>query len=58
MKKIGKYIGAAVCAAALMISMVACSSTCKEKGCDEETYKSGYCMEHYLEHQLLDAFGF
>ena len=43
MKKIGKYIGAVVCAAALMLSTAACSSSCKEKGCDLEVYKDGYC---------------
>ena len=57
MKKIGKYIGAAVCAAALMLSMAACSSSCKEKGCDLDTYKDGYCELHYAAHQLEDALG-
>ena len=57
MKKIGKYISAFLCAAILMLSMAACSSSCKEKGCSEDVYEDGYCMEHYLEHALMGAFG-
>ena len=57
MKTIGKYIGALLCAALLLLGMAACSSSCKEKGCDEEVYKDGYCELHYYAHQLGDALG-
>ena len=57
MKKIGKYISALLCAAILLLSLAACSSTCKEKGCDAEVYKNGYCEIHYALHQLEGALG-
>lgn len=32
----------------LVLSLAACGSkTCKEEGCELETYKKGYCAMHY-----------
>lgn len=51
----------ALMAALMLFGMAACSSTCKESGCNEEVYKKGYCAfhygYHYPEEALKDAFG-
>lgn len=41
----------------LVLTLVACSSTCKESGCDEKAYKDGYCELHYALHQAENLLG-
>lgn len=52
-----KKLIALALAVVMSLSLMACSSKCKEDGCDEKAYKNGYCEIHYAMHALGDLFG-
>lgn len=53
-----KKIVALVLAFGMSLSLMACSSKCKEEGCEEKAYKNGYCEVHYAINALVgDMFG-
>lgn len=58
MKKAVKKICAIMLVVAMSVMMAGCGNKCKEKGCNEEVFKKGYCQEHYLEHEIRDLLGF
>ena len=42
-------------ALAMVLALAACSSTCKEDGCNNEVYEDGLCEEHYAMHIITEG---